>query len=56
MTQTDAPNLTGDSLQSLGYNSLHGYAGTRLNYDEFVVYEEEAILPYALVTDEFRKK
>eukprot|EP01043_Picozoa_sp_COSAG02_P033666 COSAG02_NODE_2309_length_9170_cov_10.752508_7_plen_536_part_00 len=56
MTQTDTPNMRGDRLQSLGYNSLHGYAGTRLNYDEFVVYEEEAILPYALVTYEFRKK
>ena len=55
MTQADIPDMTGDRLKSLGYNSLHGYAGTRLNYDEFVVYEEEAILPYALVTYEFRK-
>ena len=56
MTQSDFPDMTGHRLQALGFNSLHGYAGTRLNYDEFVVYEEAATLPYALVTYQFRKK
>ena len=55
-THEDIPDMTGDRLKALHYNSLHGYAGAgyagsqaRLNYDEFVVYEEEAILPFALV-------
>lgn len=55
MAQSDMPDMSGANLKALGFNSLHGYEGTRLYY-EFVVYEEEAILPYALVTYKFRKK
>jgi hypothetical protein len=38
-----------------GFNSVHGVAGGVLNYDEIVVYEEEAVLPYAVVSYEFEK-
>ena len=42
-----------------GYDSVHGeagHAGGGLNYDEMVVYQEEAILPYAIVEYVFEKK
>ena len=50
-----------DTLQGAapdGYDSVHGEAqkGGRLNYDELVVYEKEAILPYVVVEYEFEKK
>jgi hypothetical protein len=40
-----------------GYNSVHGDAqkGGPLNYDEIVVYDEEAVLPYAIVEYRFQK-
>jgi hypothetical protein len=40
-----------------GYHCVHGMAKPDgpLNYDEIVVYEEAAILPYAIVTYEFEK-
>ena len=49
-----------DGLQGaapIGYDSIHGYAGGHgnLNYDEFVVFREEAILPYAIVTYRYNK-
>jgi hypothetical protein len=41
-----------------GYHSVHGVAqpGGPLNYDELVVYDEAAILPFAVVTYEFTKQ
>ena len=42
-----------------GHDSVHGEAGHTggpLNYDEIVVYEEEAILPFAIVEYGFDKK
>jgi hypothetical protein len=47
------------TMPPIGYNSVHGIATEGqegdLNYDELVVYEEEAILPYAVVTYSFIK-
>ena len=50
-----------DTLQGVapdGYDSVHGEAQERgqLNYDELVVYKEEAILPYVVVEYTFEKK
>eukprot|EP01043_Picozoa_sp_COSAG02_P069170 COSAG02_NODE_11750_length_1662_cov_1.015355_1_plen_460_part_10 len=50
-----------DSLQGAaptGYHSVHGLAAAEgpLNYDELVVYDEAAILPYAVVTYKFIKR
>ena len=49
-----------DQLQGkapLGYHSVHGLAAEdgALNYDELVIYDEAAVLPYAVVTYSFRK-
>ena len=49
-----------DQLQGeapLGYHSVHGLATAdgALNFDELVIYEEAAVLPYAVVTYRFRK-
>ena len=49
-----------DQLQGeapLGYHSVHGLATADggLNFDELVIYEEAAVLPYAVVTYRFRK-
>lgn len=49
-----------DQLQGeapLGYHSVHGLAAAdgALNFDELVIYEEAAVLPYAVVTYRFRK-
>ena len=49
-----------DTLQGAapeGYDSVHGDAqkGGALNYDELVVYKEEAVLPYAIVEYSFTK-
>eukprot|EP01046_Picozoa_sp_COSAG06_P033746 COSAG06_NODE_3470_length_5297_cov_18.285879_4_plen_83_part_00 len=42
-----------------GYDSIHGEGdptrASDMNYDEIVVYHEEAVLPYALVTYDFVK-
>jgi hypothetical protein len=40
-----------------GHNSVHGDAqkGGPLNYDEIVVYEEAAVLPFAIVEYRFQK-
>ena len=40
-----------------GYDSVHGDAqkGGALNYDEIVVYKEEAVLPFAVVEYRFEK-
>ena len=40
-----------------GYDSVHGEAtkAGALNYDELVVYREEAVLPFAVVEYRFRK-
>ena len=40
-----------------GYDSVHGIATPDgpLNFDELVVYDERAILPYALVEYEYEK-
>ena len=41
-----------------GFDSVHGDAqkGGALNYDEIVVYKEEAVLPFAVVEYNFHKK
>lgn len=49
-----------DQLQGeapLGYHSVHGLAAAdgALNFDELVIYEESAMLPYAVVTYRFEK-
>ena len=54
VTKNDVPQLTGPPA---GCHSVHGIA-TRdgsLNYDELVVYQEAAVLPYAVVTYMFHK-
>ena len=40
-----------------GYDSVHGEAqkGGALNFDELVVYKEEAVLPFAIVEYQFTK-
>ena len=50
-----------DDLQGAapeGYDSVHGDAqkGGALNFDELVVYKEEAVLPFAIVEYEFIKR
>jgi hypothetical protein len=54
-TTTDMDYLSGAAPP--GFHSVHGEATRRgrLNYDELVVYEEAAILPYAVVEYHFRK-
>ena len=54
-TQENMDGLGGAAPE--GYDSIHGVAtaGGPLNYDELVVYAEEAILPYAVVTYEYVK-
>jgi hypothetical protein len=37
------------SVPPPGYDSVHGEVGGQLNYAELVVYEEAAVLPYAVV-------
>jgi hypothetical protein len=46
-----------------GYDSIHGIgdpmvslSSMPMNYDELVLYHEEAVLPYAIVTYDYRKK
>ena len=53
-TTSNMDQLTGPPK---GYQSVHGVATSDgpLNYDELVVYDEAAILPYAIVTYEFEK-
>jgi hypothetical protein len=46
-----------DTLKK-GFDSVHGEAtkGDKgLNYDELVVYREDAVLPFAVVEYQFRK-
>ena len=52
---TNMSNLQGQAPE--GYHSIHAMAtdDTPFTMDELVVFEEEAILPYALVEYEFRK-
>ena len=52
-TKIDMPGLQGAA--PAGYNSVHGYAGRSLNYDEFVVFEEAAVLPHAIVEYQYTK-
>jgi serine/threonine protein kinase len=55
-TPTNMDKLTGPPP---GFHSVHGLAtgekGAHLNYDELVVYEEAAILPWAVVEYDFVK-
>eukprot|EP01046_Picozoa_sp_COSAG06_P033025 COSAG06_NODE_3342_length_5481_cov_2.258826_1_plen_267_part_10 len=55
-TRQNMSELSGSA--PAGYHSVHGIATAdgALNYDELVVFEEEAVLPYALVTYRFLKK
>jgi hypothetical protein len=55
-TQVDMPDLQG--RPPAGCHSVHGEGGpqSRLNYDEIVVYEEAATLPYAVVKYAYLKK
>ena len=47
----------GETVPPPGYDSVHGEGGTgsTLNWDELVVYSEEAVLPYAVVEYGFAK-
>ena len=38
-----------------GFDSVHGRVGRRLNFSEVVVYDEAAVLPYAVVTFTYDK-
>ena len=55
-TRENMDRLTGSA--PAGYHSVHGIAMVDgpLNFDELVVFEEAAILPYAVVTYWFVKK
>ena len=46
----------GQQVPPPGYDSVHGVGGpaSTLNWDELVVYSEEAVLPYAVVEYGFR--
>ena len=54
-TENNMDTLRGAAPE--GYDSVHGDAqkGGALNYDELVVYKEEAVLPYAIVEYSFTK-
>jgi hypothetical protein len=54
-TSTDMATLKGAA--PTGFDSVHGEAtkAGALNYDELVVYREEAVLPFAVVEYRFRK-
>ena len=54
-TATNIDTLQGAAPE--GYDSVHGDAqkGGALNYDELVVYDEDAVLPYAIVEYTFKK-
>jgi hypothetical protein len=55
-TRENMDKLTGSA--PAGYHSVHGIAMADgpLNYDELVVFDQDAVLPYAVVTYEFVKK
>ena len=55
-TQDDIVTLQGAAPE--GYDSVSGDAQPTgsLNYDELVVYKEEAVLPFAIVEYNFTKK
>eukprot|EP00042_Codosiga_hollandica_P014717 m.34227 g.34227 ORF g.34227 m.34227 type:complete len:313 (+) comp43460_c0_seq2:785-1723(+) len=44
-----------DGAPPAGYHSVHGRKGEHLNYDEIVTYEEESILPTAIVHYVYKK-
>jgi hypothetical protein len=54
-TSTNMDHLQGAAPP--GYDSVYGQADSSgpLNYDEMVVYKEEAILPFAVVEYRFMK-
>ena len=54
-TETDMATLKGAAPK--GFHSVHGIATNAgaLNYDELVVYREEAVLPFAVVEYRFKK-
>lgn len=54
-TKENMDRLQGEA--PFGYHSVHGLATSdgALNFDELVIYEEAAVLPYAVVTYRFRK-
>ena len=54
-TTKDCPTLPGAA--PAGFDSVHGEAksGGSLNYDEYVVYTEAAVLPFVVVEYEFKK-
>ena len=50
-------------MTTAGYDSIHGIgdpmvssSSMPMNYDELVLYHGEAVLPYAIVTYDYRKK
>ncbi|CBJ32325.1 conserved unknown protein [Ectocarpus siliculosus] len=47
--KTTSARLPADQCPPPGYHSVVGEAGQRLNFDEFVVYKEEAALPTHLI-------
>ena len=49
--RTQVNRDSGEQNPPDGYDSVHGQAtpGGPLNWDELVVYEEAAVLPYAIV-------
>jgi hypothetical protein len=58
-TLQTAQNMDGlQGAAPAGYHSIHGLAAADgpLNYDELVVYDEAAVLPYATVTYRFIKR
>lgn len=50
--ELDEPTLT---VAPSGYDSIHGIPGARLNYEEFVVYEDAQALPMAAIIYEVDK-
>jgi hypothetical protein len=54
-TASNMDHLTGTAPE--GFHSIHGVAtpGGPLNFDELVVFDEAAILPYAVVSYQYRK-
>ena len=55
MTESNIDDLQGAAPE--GFDSVHGDAqkGGALNFDELVVYKEEAVLPYAIIEYQFTK-
>ena len=55
-TESNIADLQGAAPE--GYDSVHGDAqkGGALNFDELVVYREDAVLPFAIVEYRFTKR